>query len=65
MSDKLVHHLFKRKSCTIIVTTPWESMKPKSLLASMAPSTVTVNNNGYHSVCKKKEIQRVLGLPKS
>jgi hypothetical protein len=40
-------------------------MKPKSLLASMAPSTVTVNNNGYHSVCKKKEIQRVLGLPKS
>ena len=38
----LVHHLFKRTICSNIVRTPWVSMNPKSLDASIAPSTVTV-----------------------
>ena len=41
ISEMLVHQFVKRYICTSIVKVPNPSMKGKSLLASMAPSTVT------------------------
>lgn len=58
ISEILEQHVFNKKTWSNMVKTPCVSIKAKSRLASMAPSTVTKSTNIY--LFRKKKTRQVI-----